>query len=170
MRIPQNILELDKILDWLSDTPGSPRRARRIQSAKRAFRRALGKIYRWVASLCGFLVRHVDLASFVSIWCSVVFSVVASVLCRFVVSSIVVLSTENLPKTVVVLASLRSSFRFFWLHFVVTSFVMSWCCRVADWLYHDDVQKAVKIHQIPCKMGSNLTSTHPKWIQNLSKI
>ena len=38
----------------------APQRGRRIQSARRAFRRALGKFYRWVASFLSFAARWGD--------------------------------------------------------------------------------------------------------------
>ena len=40
----------------------------------------------------------------------------------------------------VVLSSPRSSFHCF-NHFVVPSFVVSWCCRFADWLHHRSSKK-----------------------------
>ena len=67
-------------------------RPRADSKRKRAFRRALGKIYRRAASFCCFLVR------------------------RFVV-------------------------------FVVSSFVVSWCCRFTDELHHQSTKKSTKIHQ-----------------------
>ena len=51
-----------------------------------------------MALLCRFLVCRVVFASFVSVWRFVVLSFVASLLCRFVVSSIVVLSSESFTK------------------------------------------------------------------------
>ena len=145
---------------------------------KRAFRWALGKIYRRAASFCRFLVRRfvvlpfrrfvvrrVVLVSFVSICRPVVLSFVASVFCRFVVSSLRCVVVGKIYRRA------ASFCRFFVRRFVVLSFRRS-VVRVVvvlsfrRWVAPQIDQKSAKIHQKLIQNLPHYGKRDPKSIPN----